>query len=109
MKEYEWTPQEKREYDFISEWQDNHDCDPTYADAIAWADKHPNWIKADSDKQPDAGQLCVISPKTPGLYYLARWNERTHIFEILDSPCGYYRSALNYWMPIILPIEEDEE
>lgn len=104
----------KREEYYIREAQDYAKCgDELTEEALAFiagmkmADSHPNWIKAESDKQPDAGQLCVISPKTPGLYYLARWNERTHIFEILDSPCGYYRSALNYWMPIVLPKEED--
>ena len=66
------------------------------------------WIKASSDKQPDAGQLCVIATKTPNLYYLARWNDRTHVFELLDSPYGYYRSALDYWMPIELPKEDEE-
>jgi hypothetical protein len=66
------------------------------------------WIKASSDKQPEPRQLCVISPKTPELYYLARWNEKTHVFEILDSECGYYRSALDYWMPIVLPKEDEE-
>ena len=67
------------------------------------------WIKASSDKQPDAGQLCVIATKTPTLYYLARWNDRTHVFELLDSPYGYYMSALDYWMPIELPKEDVED
>ena len=106
----------KREEYYIREAQEYAKCgDELTEEALAFiagmkmADSHPNWIKANSEKQPDAGQLCVISPKTLGLYYLARWNERTHIFEILDSPCGYYRFALNCWFPIVLPIEEDEE
>lgn len=65
-----------------------------------------DWIKATLDKQPEAGQLCVITTKPPRLVYLARWNEKTHVFEILDSPYGYYRSALDYWMPIELPKED---
>lgn len=65
--------------------------------------KAEDWIKATDNRQPDAGQLCIIAPKTPGLYYLARWNEKTHVFEIPDAQCGYYRSALDYWMPIVLP------
>lgn len=102
----------KREDFYIQEAMKYSQSEILNAEALAFiagmkmADTHPNWIKASSDKQPEAGQLCVISPKTPGLYYLARWNERTHIFEILDSPCGYYRSALDYWMPIVLPKED---
>lgn len=98
----------EREVAFTDDWYmvRNMDRTPTFAEAIHWADTHPNWIKASSDKQPEAGQLCVISPKTPGLYYLARWNDRTHVFELLDSSCGYYRSALDYWLPIVLPKED---
>lgn len=66
------------------------------------------WIKANSDKHPADGQLCVISPKTPNLYYLAKWNENTRVFEVLDSAFGYYRSALDYWMPIEIPEEEEK-
>lgn len=101
----------KREDFYIQEATKYSQSETLNAEALAFiagmkmADSYPNWIKASADKQPEAGQLCVISPKTPGLYYLARWNEKTHVFEIIDSPCGYYRSALDYWMPIELPEE----
>ena len=105
MKKYEWTPQEKREYDFISEWHDTHDYNPTYADAIAWADTHPNWIKVEDSLPEEDGQLCVIRTKTKSLL-LAQWDRRHRLFSCLENEIGYYRGGLSYWMPIVLPKEE---
>lgn len=113
MKDYEWTPQEKREYDFISEWQDRHDSNPTYADAIAWADTHPNWIKVE-DRLPgrDGGHHWTknVLVHCPGP---SDYDDEPNVTIAFYNHCKkqWYDLADNsievtHWMPLIGPKED---
>mgnify|MGYP003559106417 CR=1 FL=1 len=71
---------------------------------MAYDETVTDWIKV-SDRLPEDGQLCIIIANNSKLIHLAQWNQRLRIFEVKDKKIGYYKSALKYWMPIVLPEE----
>ena len=78
---------------------------PTFAEAIHWADTHPNWIKVE-DRLPDDGQVCLIVTKPNVFCFKAKWSERLRVFLVDNTELGYYKSALTHWLPIVLPKED---
>lgn len=97
----------EREVAFTDDWYmvGKMDRTPTFAEAIHWADTHPNWIKVEDRLPQEDGQLCIIVTKTNCLY-LARWNGYKRLFSCLEKEVGYYKAALSYWVPIVLPKED---
>lgn len=96
----------EREVAFTDDWfmVRKMDRTPTFAEAINWADTHPNWIKVE-DRLPEAdGQLCVIRTRTKSIL-LARWDSHSRLFSCLEKEIGYYKGGLSHWMPIVLPKE----
>lgn len=67
--------------------------------------KAEGWIKVE-DRLPEDGQICLIVTKPSVLCFKARWDERHRVFYVDNTQLGYYKSALSYWMPIVLPKEE---
>ena len=104
MKEYDMI---EREEAFCDDWFMVREMGktPTFADAIEWADTHPNWIKVTDRLPENDGQECLVITKT-GFLLLTRWNEKVRVFEHTEREIGYYKGALTYWMPIILPKED---
>lgn len=93
----------EREVEFTDDWYmvRRMDRSPTFAEAIHWADTHPNWIKVE-DRLPEDGQVCLIITKA-NMCFKAKWSEILHVFLVDNTELGYYMSALTYWMPIVLP------
>ena len=69
--------------------------------------KAEDWIKVE-DRLPEDGQICLIVTKPNVLCFKARWDERHRVFHVDNTQLGYYKSALSYWMPIVLPKEEEQ-
>lgn len=101
MKEYDKI---EREEAFCDDWHMVRKMGktPQFADAIEWADTHPNWIKVEDRLPENSGQECLVITKM-GMLLLTRWNDKVRVFECTDRELGYYKDALTYWMPIVLP------
>ena len=108
----------EREEAFCDDWYmtRNMKKTPTYADAIEWADQHPNWIKV-TDRMPELIDHCAYSVYVLVCYtvqyqYMGTirytrvacydYKEKgwfTHNDEQIDG-------EVTHWMPIVLPNED---
>ena len=97
----------EREEEFTDDWfmARKMDRTPTFADAIEWADTHPNWIRVEDILPEEDGQLCVIVTKIK-IVLLARWDSSRRLFSCIEKEIGFYKGALTHWMPITLPKED---
>ena len=89
----------EREETFIDDWYKNQQRGktPTFADAIAWADSHPNWIKVE-DRLPETDDtVIVIIEATKGYPYVT-----TASYFPVHSKC-WSQGFITHWMPIIMP------
>lgn len=106
----------EREVAFTDDWYMVRKMEktPTYADAIEWADQHPNWIKV-TDRLPEVSE----KPHNHGLsdyvlvaVYMCSSNRYRCV---IDCYCPEYNmwchsdeyaGEYSHWMPIILPKED---
>lgn len=108
----------EREEAFCDDWYMVRKMEktPTYADAIEWADQHPNWIKV-TDRLPEAKyrtdytNVVLISgfrytpmgvryPFSDVAYYdyeYKKWYDQND-----EAIAG----GVTHWMPIVLPKED---
>lgn len=93
----------EREEAFTDDWYMVRKMDrtPTFAEAIHWADTHPNWIKVE-DRLPDEYKdVLVFCPFgfIDNLYV-------AHVdgIDFYTSDGAWVRPT--HWMPIVLPKED---
>ena len=115
----------EREEAFTDDWYMVRKMDrtPTFAEAINWADTHPNWIKVE-DRLPEAKYRNDIEKGYSDIVLVCGFRYTPKGVRCRFSDAAYYdheyrkwydqnddaiAGGVTNWMPIILPIEEDEE
>lgn len=116
----------EREEAFTDDWYMVRKMDrtPTFAEAIHWADTHPNWIKRpDLPPHPDDTDLVVyneIKAACPVVVRELRYHfpdsqpkEKYHVITSMkeeNSPYGaaIFLQGITHYLPITLPMEDEK-